>query len=187
MFTLDIPKLRVSTTPAKMSISTTKAVLEIQQPPSDISLEQPKAEVQIETDIGKLSIDQTEAWADMDLKSFFRRGDEFAQQGYQDWLAGIERNVQDGDELMKIENGFQAIAGQAERNSVSPIYDFNIGWIPKAGSVKMSYEPGKVNIDVKPQKPRVNIKANLPIINFTPGKVNIDVKQYSSIKIDFQS
>ncbi|WP_163099296.1 DUF6470 family protein [Peribacillus alkalitolerans] len=184
---MDIPKLRVSTTPAQMSINTTKPIQEIQQPQADISIEQPMAEVSMETIQGKLTIDQTEAWADMDLKSFFRRGDEFAQQGYQALLDGIARRVQDGDELMKIENGSNAIVNQAERNSAPPIYEFNIGWIPKAGSVKVNFEPGSVKIDVQLQKPKVNIKANLPIINYTPGKVNIDVKQYSSINIEFQA
>jgi hypothetical protein len=182
---MQLPQIRLQSTFAKIAIETTPPVQEIEQPPAELDLQQPPAEITIETTPSKLTIDQTKAWEDMDLKHIFRRIEEFAQQGYEDWLEGIARVSRQGDELMRIEDGGNPIAEQAKENGEDPIYDFNIGWIPSLFSVKTNFEPAKVHIDVKVNKPINNTKINKPIINYTPGKVTIDLAQRNSLKIDF--
>jgi hypothetical protein len=183
---MDIPQIRIQSTPTKIEMSTTKGELSIEQPKGDLQIEQPKANMNITRIPGKLTIDQTQARADVDLKSVRRRIEEAAQLGKQDLLAGIARRAQEGEELMKIENGFGAIASIAKRNSEGPKKEFNIGFIPKAGSVKISYDPGKVEVNATPNMPIIKYAINKPIINFYPGKVNIDLKEYASLKIDFE-
>jgi hypothetical protein len=182
---MKLPQIRLQSTFAKIAIKTTSPVQEIKQPPAELALQQPPAEMKIETTPAKLTIDQTKAWEDMDLKNIFRRIEEFAQQGYEDWLEGIARVSRQGDELMRIEDGGNPIAEQAKENSEDPIYDFNIGWIPSLFSVKTNFETAKVHIDVKVNKPINNTKINKPMINYTPGKVTIDLAQRNSLKIDF--
>lgn len=182
---MQLPQIRLQSTFAKIAIKTTPPVQEIKQPPAELDLQQPPAEMKIETTPAKLTIDQTKAWEDMNLKSIFRLIEEFAQQGYQDWLEGIARVSRQGDELMRIESGGNPIAEQAKENSEDPIYDFNVGWIPSPFSVKINFEPAKVHIDVKVNKPINRTKINKPIINYTPGKVTIDLAQRNSLKIDF--
>jgi hypothetical protein len=182
---MQLPQIRLESTFAKIAIKTTPPVQEIKQPPAELNLQQPPAEMKIETTPAKLTIDQTKAWEDMDLKHIFRRIEEFAQQGYEDWLEGIARVSRQGDELMRIEDGGNPIAEQAKENSEDPIYDFNIGWIPSLFSVKTNFEPAKVHIDVKFNKPINNTKISKSIINYTPGKVTIDLAQRNSLKIDF--
>jgi hypothetical protein len=182
---MQLPQIRLQSTFAKIAIETTPPVQEIKQIPAELDLQQPPAEMKIETTPFKLTIDQTKAWEDMDLKHIFRRIEEFAQQGYEDWLEGIARVSRQGDELMRIEDGGNPIAEQAKENSEGPIYDFNIGWIPSLFSVKTHFEPAKVHIDVKVNKPINNTKINKPIINYTPGKVTIGLAQRNSLKIDF--
>lgn len=184
---MDFPQIRLESTFVKIGMETKKGKLEIQQKPAELSIQQPKAELFMERKPPKLSIDQTKAREDMDLKSISKRIEEFADRGYQSWLDGLARVSQEGDELMRIENGFSAIPDQAKRNSESPIYDFNIGWIPSAGSVKISYDPGALNINWKINKPNIDIKANKPNINYTPDKINILLKQHPSLKIDFEN
>jgi hypothetical protein len=182
---LQLPQIRLQSTFAKIAIKTTPPVQEIKQPPAELDLQQPPAEIKIETTPAKLTIDQTKAWEDMDLKHIFRRIEEFAQQGYEDWLEGIARVSRQGDELMRIEDGGNPIAEQAKENSEDPIYDFNIGWIPSLFSVKTNFEPAKVHMDVKVHQPIIRAKINKPIINYTPGKVTVDLAQRNSLKIDF--
>jgi hypothetical protein len=182
---MQLPQIRLQSTFAKIAIETTPPVQEIKQIPAELDLQQPPAEMKIETTPFKLTIDQTKAWEDMDLKHIFRRIEEFAQQGYEDWLEGIARVSRQGDELMRIGDGGNPIAEQAKENSEGPIYDFNIGWIPSLFSVKTHFEPAKVHIDVKVNKPINNTKINKPIINYTPGKVTIGLAQRNSLKIDF--
>ncbi|MGG3956356.1 DUF6470 family protein [Bhargavaea massiliensis] len=182
---MQLPQIRLQSTFAKIAIKPTPPVLEIKQPPAELDLQQPSAEMKIETTPAKLTIDQTKAWEEMDLKHIFRRIEEFAQQGYEDWLEGIARVSRQGDELMRIEDGGNPLAEQAKENSEDPIYDFNIGWIPSLFSVKTNFEPAKVHIDVKVQQPIIRAKINKPMIHYTPGKVTMDLAQRNSLKIDF--
>jgi hypothetical protein len=182
---MQLPQIRLQSTFTKISIKTTPSVQEIEQTPVELDLQQPPAEIKIETTPAKLTIDQTKAWEDMDLKHIFRRIEEYAQQGYEDWLEGIARVSRQGDELMRIEDGGNSVADQAKENSEDPIYEFNIGWVPSHFSVKTNFEPAKVNIDVKVNKPINNTEVNKPIIHYTSGTVKVDLAQRNSLKVDF--
>jgi hypothetical protein len=182
---MNLPQIRLESTFAKIAIETTLPMLEIEQPPPELDLQQPPAEIKIEKTPAKLTIDQTKAWEDMDLKHIFRRIEEFAQQGYEDWLEGMARVSRQGDELMRIEDRGNPFAEQAEENGEDPMYEFNIGWVPSHFSVKTNFEPAKVHIDVKVNKPINNTKINKPIINYIPGKVMVDLDRRNSLKVDF--
>jgi hypothetical protein len=181
---MNFPQLRMESTPAKLSLTTERAAQSIEQPKADVSIQQPKAELQIETTPGKLTIDQTKAWEDMDLKNIFRRIEEYEQNGYQDWLTGLARMSQDGDELMMIENGGGAIPEQAKRNSRIPMYDFNVGFIPSHFSVKTNYQPGELKIDWQQHKPEIEVQVNKPQTSYIPGVIRGEMKQWPSLKIE---
>jgi hypothetical protein len=182
---MNLPQIRLESTFAKIAIESTPPVQEIEQPPAELDLQQPPVEMKIETTPSKLTIDQTKAWEDMDLKHIFRRIEEFAQQGVEDWLEGMARLSRQGDELMRIEDGGNPLVEQAKENSEDPMYEFNVGWVPSYFSVKANFEPSKVHIDVKVHKPINNTKINKPMINYTPGKVTVDLAQRNSLKIEF--
>jgi Family of unknown function (DUF6470) len=182
---MNFPQIRLQSTPASIGIKTTPGRVEIETPPPALDIQQPKAKMEIERRPSKLTIDQTEARADMDLKSVRRRIEDFSRQGYEDWLSGLARVAQDGDELMRIENGGNAIAEQAKRNSEDPMYDFNIGWIPSAGSVKIQYDPGEVKVHVEPQKVINNTQVVKPNVNVSKAQVDISLQRYADLQIDF--
>lgn len=184
---MNIPQIRVHSTPAQIEISTRKGQLTIEQPPGELQIEQPKADVHINRIPGKLTIDQTQARADVDLKSVKLRLEEAAQFGKQDVLSGIARRIQEGTEMMEIENGFYAFSSITKRNSEGPKKEFNIGFIPRAGSVKIEYDPGKVEVNVKENKPKINYTVNKPNFSYNPSEVSIKLKQHTSLKIDFES
>ncbi|UZJ81015.1 DUF6470 family protein [Fictibacillus sp. KU28468] len=181
---MSVPQLRMESTKGQIGITTIQPVQEIEQQPADLEIQQPKADLSIETTPGKLTIDQSQARADMDLKSIGRRIEEFAQKGYSDWLDGLARMAQQGDELMKIENGGQPIAEQAKENGESPMFEFNIGFVPSANSVRTNYEPTKVNIDWQVNKPVIEARINKPRHSYKPGEVHISMKQWPSLMID---
>ncbi|MGM0837641.1 MAG: DUF6470 family protein [Bacillota bacterium] len=181
------PQIRLESTFAHTDLSIRKPVQEIQQPKSQMTIEQPKAELTIDRTPSRLSIDQTMAREDMDLKSAGRRIEEAAQQGYQDWLEGLARVAQDGNEMMRIEHGGGAIARLAKRNSEGPADQFNIGWIPSHFSVKIDYEPGKVEIRFKENKPNIQVQTNKPVHDYTPGSTQVNLAKYQSLKIDFEN
>jgi hypothetical protein len=184
---MQLPQIRLQSTNAQINIQTQKGQLEIEQPPAKLSIQQPKAEIQIDRAPFRLTINQTKAREDVDLKSISRRIEEAAQLGRQDWLEGIARRAQEGEELMKIENRGNPIAEIAKRKIFLPEHEFGLGWIPSEGSVKINYEPANVDIQWKINKPIIESQINKPIINYTPGNVDINMKQYQSLKIDFDN
>ncbi|PLT35707.1 DUF6470 family protein [Bacillus sp. V5-8f] len=181
------PQIRLQSQFALIDIKTTKEHLSIQQSPADVYIEQPSAEITIERSPSRLTIDQTKAREDVDLKSAKRRIEEYSQSGYSGWLEGVARRVQDGAELMKIENGGNVMAAQAKRNSQETQQQVNIGFVPSYKSVTIDYNPGKLDINVRVNKPNINIKANTPQISYTPSQVQFGVRQYQSLKISFEN
>lgn len=183
---MDLPQIRMQSQMAKIELTTIQPKQSIEQPGPDIDLQQPPAEMHINRTPSSLSIDQSEARADVDLKSIRRRIEEFAKNGYQDWLNGMARRAQEGNELMRIENGGNAIANISKRNSkILPTYDFNIGYVPKSGSVKINFEPAKVEIRWDLHKPINNTRARKAITDYQQGSIDIRMKQYQDLKIDF--
>jgi Family of unknown function (DUF6470) len=181
---MNFPQLRMESTFGQLSLSTQKPVQEIKQLPAEVSIVQPKAELSIERTPGNLTIDQTQAWEDMDLKHVFKRIEEFAQNGYQDWLTGMGRRAQEGDDLMRIESGGNPIPEHAKINSENPQYEFNIGFVPSHFIVKTNYQPSDLNIDWKTNNPEIDVKVNKPRLDYTPGVIRGEMKQWPSLKIN---
>lgn len=182
---MKIPQIRIESQSALIAINQTDPVQEIEQPMAKVSIEQPAATVKIETTPGKLTIDQTKAWEDMDLKSIFKRTKEFANQGFKDCMEGIARRTQQGNELMRIENKGNPISNQANENSQPPMKQFSIGWIPSHFSVDIDYIPAQVKITSKSNKPIIKIDAEQPIITYQRGEISINLKQKNELNIDF--
>ena len=80
---MNIPQLQIQTTRGILGLQITKPVQEIEQPKAHITQEQPAAILEMSTTSPQLSIDTTEARAELDLKSVFKRTEEFAQLGKQ--------------------------------------------------------------------------------------------------------
>ena len=111
---------------------------------------------------GQLTIDQSEAWAQMDIKPISQRTAENAQEGKQKALEGLARRAREGDDLMHIERGGNAIAAHAKENGKFMQKQTGLGWIPSPFSVKMHYEQAKVQFDVQTQKPIIDVQVRQP-------------------------
>ncbi|MFE4705111.1 DUF6470 family protein [Peribacillus simplex] len=182
---MQIPQIRLQSTPMKIGVDIEQPVQQIEQKAAVQSIEQPQAVLEIQTTPGKLTIDQSQAREDMDLKSLSRRVDEFAKQGYQDWLAGMARRAQQGTELRHIEKAGNLLAEQARQNSKGPDKQFNLGWIPSHFSVKLDYEPARVEIEATVQKPIIDAQINGAFHTYTPGSVDVEIPQKNALDIDF--
>jgi len=182
---LNIPKLQVHTTKAQIGLHTQKSFQHIEQPKAILDIQQPKAIQTIETKKSQLSIDTEQSRADLDLKSSSKRVAEVAQYAAQTAIKGAGRRADEGNQLMRIENGGNPIASQAKQTGRQPYSSLSIKFIPSYGSVKVNYQPGSVDIKVEPQQVIINTTINKPIHNYTPGKVTVEMEQYASIQIDW--
>ncbi|MBS4190256.1 hypothetical protein KHA94_08575 [Bacillus sp. FJAT-49705] len=181
---MQIPQIRMESQAGRIGLNINKPIQSIEQPQADLSIEQPPAEMTINRQPSRLTIDQTLARENLDLKSVFKRVEENAQLGYQTLMNYISKTVQEGDELMMIENGGTPIANNGVR-ALEHESVFNTGNTPSQESVKVEYKPAKVDIEWKRNRPNIQVQINRPIHEYTPGPVDVYMQQYPSLKIDF--
>ncbi|VEF46911.1 YviE [Bacillus freudenreichii] len=180
-----IPQIQIESVKGQIGMRTISARQSIEQPKAVVEIQQPPAEMHIERTPSKLTIDQTKAWEDMNLKSIPKLVEEFAQEGRQQAMEGTARRAEEGDELMRIENGGNPIPGIAKRNSEKPQASFNIKFIPSPFSVKLHYEPSVLDIQWTRREPLIQVEPRKPVIDYEPGKVDIYMERDPSLKIDF--
>lgn len=182
-----VPQVRLQSQLAQISLDTKNAEQDIRQPKARQEIHQPSADLSIRTLPSRLTIDQSQAWYDMGLKSAKESHEDFAKAGYQKLMSGIARRRQEGDEQMKIEDGGNALLAQAVRNAYEDQKSINIKFIPSVFSVKTEYQPAEVDIRVKVNQPVIRNTPNKPIMTYSPGKVTTGIRQENDLIIDFEN
>lgn len=184
---MNIPQLIHYPTHAKLGVQTTKPQLEINQQNAKLHYESTPPKWQVTRIPGKLTIDQSAAWESMNLKPVMQVIREEAQRGNQTVLQTIAQLSQEGDEMMAIESGGKPLIDQAVRNAYTQEFDTNIGFIPPVGSVKINYEPSKLNVNWDIRKPNISWQTYKTGYNYTPGRVMYRMEQNPSLQFDVRS
>ena len=70
----------------------------------------------------------------------------------------------------KGQNTIQQIAIQ--KFGPKPTNNINIKFIPSYDAVKIQVDPGSIDINITPQKPKIDVQVNEPIIDYTPGDIS---------------
>lgn len=156
----------------------------IEQATATIRQSQPAAIVDISTTKPKLAIDATEARASVDLKSIRRRIEEHAQYGRQAAMEGLGRRAKEGRQLMEIERGGQKIAEIAAQYTSPTPAPIGIQFSRGSERVHLTFEPGTIDIRIRPHQPIFQVDLHQPIHDYTPGKVQTVVHPHPSIRID---
>lgn len=179
-----IPQIQIQTTKAKLGLNIENPQQRIKQPTADLQIRQPAAEVSIRTTDGQLHIDSSQARRDLGLIGPLESSRNYAQKGKQAVLAGIARRAREGEQLASIENGGNAIQALAASKATPQKKALGIKFVPSVGSVKTTYTPASVDINVQTNKAQIDATVNKPVHNYTPGKVSGYMLQYPSIEID---
>jgi len=184
---MQVPQIRKESQMAKIGIEQTNSQIEMEQPTANLSIEQPSADMTMQTIKGTLTIDQTQAWEEMNLMSTMRHIEKFAQEGMQAVQEGTGRRAEQGTQLIDIHQNTNMIAEQAVQNGSRPMKQLSVGYIPSPFAVKVHYEPGEVQIDVQENKPIIEATIRKPEITFHRGNVNIFMEQYANLTIDYEN
>ncbi|WLD92973.1 DUF6470 family protein [Alkalihalobacillus sp. AL-G] len=182
---MQFPQIRMQSKPALIGMKTTEGKQTIEQPRAEQTIRQPEAKMTTNSTAGKLNIDQTQAWNDMNLKNARESIEEFARRGREELLAGIARRAHQGDQMMKIENSGNPIISQAVENMGGGMLEWNIGWIPSVGSVKINYQPGDINIQWQINKPIIEATPKKAHSEYERGSLETFLRQRNSLTIDF--
>lgn len=169
---------------AKIDIHQTKGKQEMSQPKAELSIKQPRADIAMHTLPSRLTIDQTQAFEEMNVMSIFKRNDLFADEGLRAVQAGTARKAVEGRQLMEIEHQGKPLVEQAIKNSGQATKDLGITFIPSPFAVKIAYKPSQIHINVQKHQPVIEAKAHQPQHRYIPGQVDITMKQHQALDID---
>ncbi|WP_181347263.1 DUF6470 family protein [Thalassobacillus sp. CUG 92003] len=181
---MKLPQIRLQSQMAQTQINSTQGRMMIKQPEATVSIQQPDADVSMSTRPSKLTIDQSQAWEDMGLKSAKKSIEAFAQEGKQAALQAMAKTSRQGDQLMRIENGGDPILSQAKQDAYDQQKEFNVGWIPSHGAVKIDYQPSDADIQVETRQPVINNQANAPEISHERGSVTTSMASEADLNVD---
>jgi hypothetical protein len=182
---VQFPQIRLQQTYAQIGLKITQPIQELQQKPAELSIKQESAKMTIEKKPSQFKVDDEQFWNDLGFKSIPTILQESAQNGRETVLEYIGTKAQEGDQLAKIENKSDAIVGIITDKVLPQKADFNIGFIPSPGSVKIQFTPAEIHIDWKKGGADIQVTPNKVVHNYTPGKTEVYLQQKQQLQIDF--
>ena len=183
---MKIPQIQIQTTRAELGLKIQQPKQQIQQPQAEMKIYQPAAELSIHTTEGQLYIDSSQARRDLGMVSSMEMTRNYAEKGKQAALAGVARRAREGEQLMSIEKGGNAIYSIIDSKTGPQNIKMGIKFIPSGDSVRTTYTPATIDIQVQKNEPKIDVQINKPVHRYTPGNVNIDLIQTPSIQIEWE-
>ncbi|MGP4073867.1 DUF6470 family protein [Piscibacillus sp. B03] len=185
---MDFPKLNITQQSAKIGMNQTPGQLSIRQPQADLEISQPPADLKIHRRPSKLTIDQSQVFKELNMVGPLESTKQAAQEGERKAAEGTSRVANEGDQLMRIENGTDGVIAQiAERNAFDDYQPIQMKWIPSNFAVKFDYDPGDVEVEANANKPIINAKHNKPEVDYQQSKLETYLQQKNSIDINFEN
>lgn len=181
---MNVPYLEISSTYAQIGLKFQRPPMTIRQPSTDMEIKQTHADnIQITNENGTLTIDQSEAFASIGHLPPLQRADKFYAQSIPKAHEFMAKMRQEGDRLMKIEDGGNPIAEIAAEESKLIEHEVDLRLAPKPLSVKIHYEPGEFRVDVKPDRIDINVQKNDPEITIPKWQAEVYIRQKNSLMI----
>ncbi|GGC83003.1 hypothetical protein GCM10007216_11970 [Thalassobacillus devorans] len=181
---MEFPQIRLSSERAYLGIRVERGHQSIEQPKAELHIQQPKADMSIKQLPGKLTIDQTNAWQNLGLKSSRVRTEETADHAKRTVLEGTARMAEEGDELMRIENGGEPLADQAARNAIWQ-FDYPLDGMPVYDLVSIDYQANEPEISFTKNEPVIEAVPQKVRYDYQPRKVEVFMQKYGALDIDF--
>ncbi len=181
-----LPSLHIETNDAEIGLHSQRPPMQIKQEQAELRIKQKHVDIiEISKTASQLYIDQTEAFADANLKSPLRMANEFWQKTKGEVLNYLAKTVQEGDEMMRIENGGGAIPRIAAQNSQITPSETTLAYMPRSMSqVKFSYVPSELTIKAPYDEPEITVTLRPPQIEIPTWQTNAYIKQKNRIHIE---
>lgn len=183
---MKIPQIQIQTKDIQMNYQTTKPVQHIEQSQADIQIEQPAAILEINTTNPQINIDMSQFWKDVGSQPTKDTIRMKAQEGQQAVLQGISKKVSEGRQLMLGAGKSGDTIKQMAIQEFGPKRPGPIGidFLPSYQAIKVSITPGTTDVNIKQQKPKIDVQVNKPIHDYTPGKINGTMVERPDVQID---
>lgn len=180
---MELAKIQIHTVRAETGLQINRPAMSVRQRPADLQLKQELiGSFRLSTTASKLYIDQTEAFADADLKGPLRRSREAVTKAHQNVMEYVAKTARQGERMKRIENGGNVLADIARENGERKQFSYNVANVPKnAFRVKFDYVPSEVHVQIDWPDPNIRVKRNEPEIQIPKWQTNAYLKQKNSI------
>ncbi len=179
---MNLPHLEMRQTSAKIGIQTTRATLEQHQAPATLSIEQPQGKLSIETVAARLEIDSTQALIESGRIPALESVQRYADYGRQMGQQATSQASAEGDQMMRIEQGGNAVARVAKSRDTPPAEVTTLGFVPRSlERVKINYTPAEVQLNYTAERPRIEVQVNRPELTVTEGTVDIYLREQNQL------
>lgn len=170
---MQLPSIDITQTNAQIALRSERPPVQVKQHQADLQIRQQHSGVlQISKKASKLYIDQTEAFADANLKSPLRLAKEFTAGSRGKVAQYVAKTAQQGNQMMRIENGTEAIQRLAKVNSERPERQLTLAFMPKSMSkVRFRYQPSELTVNAPRREPDIRV---------TPRKPDIEIPKWQS-------
>jgi len=178
---INIPKLNITQVPNKIGINIKEPEYEINQTKPETSIEKGKGKQQISQKNARVNVDNYPARYDLGYRNYKDFMKDFAQEGKQSMLSQIKKYANQGDQLMRIENGGKPIISQAKQENKPSQKEIALRW--KRGP-KISVRENSLDINYSPQKVKSNLSRGEVSSNLNWGKVSTYLEQKADLEIN---
>ena len=136
----------------------------------------------METVAARLEIDSTQAMIEAGRIPALESVERYAAFGRQMGQQATSQAAAEGDQMMRIEQGGNAVARVAKSRDTPPAEVTTLGFIPRSlDRVKINYTPAEVRINYTAEKPRIEGQINRPELNVTEGTVDIYLREQNQL------
>jgi hypothetical protein len=181
---MQVRLIDISSVNAQLDISSTNPKIIISKSGNNnIEINHQKGELEMNSQLVKLQLDNTESFAALNIKTTSRVISENAQAGMQAMLETIGKYAQQGDMLMDIKKGSNALNQIAvQRANLKP----QGADIPQLALPVISWQPNSLKIDYTPDKITINPdNIQRADISFERGNVDIRLAQAAQVYIKY--
>ncbi|MFA9458574.1 DUF6470 family protein [Halalkalibacter sp. AB-rgal2] len=183
---MQLAQLNIYQTFAQTGLQTRQPTMSIRQHHADLRIQQEHVNlVEISTTGQRLFIDQTEAFADANLKSPLRHSLEFYSSTKQKTMQYIAKMAREGEQLKRIDRNVDAISSIAKQNYGPSHPRVNIAYMPSSMSkVAIDYKPSEVHYHVRKSEPTIQVTRREPDIDIPRWEANVYLQQKNAIAFE---
>lgn len=168
---MSVGQINITQTFARLEWETLPPTYTFEPAHTTITIDKQPVELILNRTPPMLRIDQSQCWADMDLKNVFQRIAEAAEDGKQQVLKYIEKATLDGEQLGAIGNPGNVIYNQALGHKLIPKQSLQYGNVPENFSLRYECIPGELNIDWKPGEIKIDVQTVPFKHSYEKGKI----------------
>lgn len=173
-------QLNMKSYPIRLEYTIQNARLDMKTHLPKVEMENIRPQLQISQPSGKLTIDSTDYYHSIGIKTRAALSQENADRGKKAVLEGIAAIVEKGNRLAQISSPSNAIADMAFESRFKGKGELSFEPIV---APSIHYEASPAQIEVIPGKINYNLVRGRVDADYQPGKVDIQVTQYPRLDI----